>query len=158
MSAKEWFYRGVLWECARILDQDEFESIHNDQRWKNDPVKLNQYFKQALLERQRQHFRNVIDKLHGKRVVFYGAGELYRNNREFFQDLKPEAFLIDRRYATPVSIDGAPAYETEDFLQQNKNADVFFLTFIKSSPFPRIKLHYRFGIPNERIHSCTSFL
>lgn len=158
MSAKEWFYRGILWEFARILDKDEFENLRKETCWHEDPVKLNQHFKETLLNKQRQHFRRMIDDLHEKRLVFYGAGDLYTYNKEFFQDLNPEAFLIDKHYATPASIDGTPAYETDDFLQQNTDNDIFFLTFIRASPRPRVKLHHQFGIPNDRIHSCTSIL
>lgn len=157
MSAREWFYRGILCELTRIVDNDEFDVLCRDKKWKEAPEKLNKLFLDKLIERQKIHFDNIIEQLSGKRIVFYGAGELYRKNIRIFSHVSPEAFIIDSPYPTPVTIDGIPTYQTDDFLKNNQDDDIIYFTFITRSTLPRIKLNHFYEIDNENIHSITTF-
>lgn len=159
MSAQEWFYRAVLLELARILDEDEFENIRRDKYWYNDPVKLNRYFSQRLMEKQWVHYTQLGQDLQGKRIVYYGCGELYQANKAFFSDLHAEAILVDSPFAAPASIDGIPIYDADDFLKNNKDDDIIFITWIKGSSLPqRRKLNFRYGVKNEYIHNVIRVL
>lgn len=157
MSATEWLYRGVLLEFARLLGPEEYEEVAADAHWRADPVAFNTFFMSALKSRQLAHFSQVKASLEGKPVIFYGAGTHYAPNKAFFRGLDVKAFLIDSPYATPAHIDGIPAYDTADFLTHEDRPDEFtYITFITDSFLPRINLHIRHGIANNRIHCVTS--
>lgn len=158
MSATEWLYRGVLLEFARLMPAGEFEEIAADPHWRKDPVAFNEFFRVTLKSRQLEHFSHVKEALEGKKIIFYGAGELYKANKDFFRGLDVGAFLIDSPYSTPAHIDGIPAYAADDFLRhESRRGDYTYITFIQASPLPRIKLHTRYGVANSNIHSVTSF-
>lgn len=158
MSAREWFYRAVLCELARITNKDEFDVLYRDKKLKESPENLNKLFLEKLLEMQRAHYDNIIRQVSGRRIVFYGAGELYQKNKDFFSSISPDAFIIDSPYPTPVTIDGIPVYQTDDFLKSNKDDDIVYFTFIMRSTLPRIKLNHFYGIENKNIHSITTLL
>ena len=158
MSAKEWFYRAIIQELSRIVSEEEIADLRKNTRWKSEPVEFNQFYQKTLLNKQREHFHKVIQSIHNKRVVFYGAGQLYEMNKPFFGDLKPEALLIDKGYPIRATMDDIPVYTADDFLQQNRGTDIVYVTFIEGSCLPRIKLYHKFGVPNHNMHSCTSLL
>lgn len=158
MSAKEWYYRAVLLELARITDKSEFDELAKDCRYREAPENLNKFFLKLLKEKQRLHFRKVIEDTADKRIIFYGMGNLYEENRKFFKDLSPEAIIVDSPYKTPATFDGIKVYNSQDFLSAHKNEDITYFTFIKQSYKPRIKLNFFNGVENKNIHSVTSIL
>lgn len=157
MNAKEWLYRGVLLEFARLLSPEEYGEVAADSHWRADPVAFNQFFRATLKSRQLAHFTRLAASLEGRRVIYYGAGDLYEANKAFFRALRPEAFLINSPYPTPAHIDGIPAYTADDFLAHAGDAnDCAYITFIPSAYRLRLNLHMRHGVANSNIHSVTS--
>ncbi len=56
-------------------------------------------------------------KLHGQKVVFWGAGEAYRAYKNFFVDCEPIAMLMDTPNAIEQKeIDAIPVYHPDAFL------------------------------------------
>lgn len=158
MSARDWLYRGVLLEFARLLPKDEYEEIAADVRWQKDPMAFSQFFRTTLFQKQREHFEGVKSALAGRKVIYYGAGTRYEASKEFFKGLDVAAFLIDSPWPIPAEIDGIPAYATDDFLNHETRLEDFaYFTFIQDTAKPRIKLHTRYGIPNSHIHSVATF-
>ena len=54
-------------------------------------------------------------ELHGKKVIFWGAGEAYRAYKSFFADCEPVAILADGS-EDGTNIDGIPLHSPEQFL------------------------------------------
>ena len=54
-------------------------------------------------------------ELHGKKVIFWGAGEAYRAYKSFFADCEPVAILVDG-IEEGTNIDGIPLHSPDQFL------------------------------------------
>ena len=162
MPAREWFYRAMLMESRRILDDEEFAECRTNKAFRDDPSAFRTFYHAELLKKQRVYFATLLDELKngGKvsNVVFYGAGDLYKYNQTTFSPLSPAALLVDREYlaAMPSELNGLPVVAMEDFMRDKP--DVTVIIFSRLATRMQRKLVRKWGMRNENIHTCTSIL
>ncbi len=154
-SSKEWFYRAILWEIARLTTYDEFLPIYDDKAYKEDVKGLYAFFIVLKKKKQLQHFIKIRDELSAKNVVFYGCGSIYNTNKKFFANLKPYAMLVDKQYYDNDSIDGIRCLTPETFFDEERGEEFTYVTFIQQSHFPRIYLQHKKKIDYRNVYSIT---
>lgn len=158
MPTREWYYRAVLLELARLMDEDAFNAVLEIKRYREEPKELQRAFRALLFKKIYAHYRELIDTQAGKPWYFYGAGDVYRRNREFFASLTPQAILIDSKYiGNTRQVDGIPAMTPEElFSKGDLAADAQFLVFT-SDPWRQEKTLLRtWQVPFASIHACAS--
>lgn len=159
MSAHDWFYRGILLELSRITDRDEINDIYKNKKYYDNLKEFNQLFLNRRAKKQINHYKDMINQIAGRRIVYFGMGSLFEENRDFFKDLQPDAIIVDKKYKATDVFDGVRVYESDDFLANQKGDDeTIYLTFVANVVLPRKKLNFRYGIPNDRIHSVATIL
>lgn len=158
MPTREWYYRAVLLELARLMDEDAFNAVLEIKRYREEPKELQRAFRALLFKKIYAHYRELIDTQAGKPWYFYGAGDVYRRNREFFAALTPQAILIDSKYiGNTKQVDGISAMTPEElFGKGDLAADAQFLVFT-SNPWRQEKTLLRtWQVPFASIHACAS--
>lgn len=155
MSAKEWFYRAILMEFARIVCPEEFDELRKDKKWQDDPATFNNFYRERLNTLQQEHYRKLLQSLAGKPVVFYGHGKCYEANKEFFRELKPLSIVVDKRFIREEKVDGMKVHTPEDFLQipESRSSELVWFIMNGSGTAQHIKLNHKYGIPNSQIHN-----
>lgn len=162
MPASEWYYRAMLMECRRILDDDEFAELRARRVFQTDPVALKTFYDERLFAKQRSYFSAQIARLQSqgaaRDTVFYGCGDLYNYNKTFFAGLSPKAILVDSAHMPSGvrSMDGIPLVATEDFMRETP--DVSVLIFSLEATRMQRKLVRTWGMKNENILTITNIL
>ncbi|WP_165070697.1 cobalamin-dependent protein [Desulfovibrio sp. ZJ200] len=162
MPAEEWHFRAILMEYCRFFTKDEFSnhiaSFLDREKSKKEKMDENIYlentFEQLLKIKQLSYYQE-LKKITGP-WVYYGAGDCYQKNKDFFSICKPEAILVDKdRMPYKKSIDGTPIIATEEFFQNENFENVNFMVFL-GDPMPaKKKLLRQYRVGFEKIHSCS---
>ena len=167
MPAKEWYFRAILMQYCRFFTTEEFSSLIAPFAVRTSPpparpdcVSLERKLHTMFLEKQLDHYRKLVQTPQTAPWVYYGAGDCYTKNREFFAALKPQALLLDKEYMPSVShIDGIPVVPVEDFCADGANAKKYnFMVFLQRPQKIKRKLLRRYGVPFDKIHSCSRIL
>lgn len=157
MATKEWHFRAILMDMARIITEEDVEYLWNHQKYRSDPLKLQELFNKLLLQRQYMHFKKLINENSNKRWLFYGAGVSYHNNKDFFKALEAEALLLDKEFiCKQKTIDKLPVMEINEFFASNNPTDFQVMIFNSRPWCLGKKLLRTHKIPFENIHSCAS--
>lgn len=155
MPTHEWYYRAVLMELARIMDEEAFNALLEIGHYREHPTELQKAYRALLFKKQYDHFSELIATQEDKPWYFYGAGEVYQKNKEFFAPLKPRAILIDSKYiGNTKQVDGIPARTPEDlFRTGDAPADAQFLVLTGNPLLPQQRLLRTWKIPFANIHA-----
>lgn len=159
MPAKEWYYRAVLLEISRLLDDETLCKIRSMKFFHDNPSLLKDYYFQLLNEKQAEHYKNMIEiaTKEDETWIFYCNGNIYKAQKNFFSLLKPKYFLMDREYINNTSsIDGIQIIETSDFFQKYYKKGDKFMIFYNESWRLKSKLHRIYKVDNCDIHSVSS--
>lgn len=158
MPTREWYYRAVLLELARLMDEEAFNAVLEIGHYKDEPKDLQKAFRALLFKKQYEHFSRLVATQAGKPWYFYGAGDVYRRNRKFFTPLKPQAILIDNKYiGNTKQVDSIPAMTPEElFANAGAPADAQFLVFTSDPWRQEKKLLRTWKVPFANIHACAS--
>lgn len=159
MPAKEWYWRSVLLELARITDAAELDGMIADGWLRDDPAALDRFFNERLAAQRRAWYAELVEREAGKPWVFYGGGDLYARNRKFFAPLRPEAILMDRKWL-PVEkrVDGIPVMTPEDFFAASPDPELRAMVFSSVYNLMQRRLLRKYGMARERIHAATACL
>ncbi|MDE7242171.1 hypothetical protein, partial [Desulfovibrio sp.] len=158
MPTREWYYRAVLMELSRLLDEDAFNAVLEIGRYREDPRELQKAFRALLFQKQHAHFSELIAAEQGRPWYFYGTGEAYQKNKEFFAPLKPRAILLDSHYIGDARrLDALPVMTPEELFENaGAPADARFMVF-SDSPWRLEKTLLRtWKVPFAHIHACAS--
>lgn len=159
MPANEWLYRAMIIYLANKMEQEDLNEIMSMRMFKRDALQLIDFYRGWIYRTQRQHFEKLVAEGQEHDWIFYGAGENYLRNKNFFASLKPRAILVDRAYLpAEKDIQGTPIVCTEDFFAENNyDKDSRFLSFILSTNYGypvSKKLMHSYNVPRNNIHSC----
>lgn len=167
MPADQWYFRAILMQYCRFFAQEEFADIVAPfmpaARQNGIPItchaELESTLRTKLKEKQVAHYRNLVQNTAGNSWVYYGAGDCYAKNREFFADLRPQAICVDRAYLPTVShMDGIPVVSAEDLFADEGARQNNVLVFLGHPLETKRKLLRHYGIAFENIHSCSQIL
>ena len=98
MPANEWLYRAMLIYLANKMEPEDLNEIMSMRMFRRDALQLIDFYRGWIFHKQRQHFDKLVAEGQGHDWIFYGAGENYLRNKNFFASLKPRAILVDRAY------------------------------------------------------------
>lgn len=157
MPTKEWHYRAILLEMARILSKEEFDRLLTLDFYRQNPIELQKLYEKFLLKKQYAHFTSLIEKTRSQHWVYYGAGYTYNRNKEFFRRLNPEAIILDSQYiGEERDIDDISVRDIKEFFANGSPENTHIMIF-SDSPWQLAKnLLHTYKVPFENIHSCAS--
>ncbi|WP_300706973.1 cobalamin-dependent protein [uncultured Desulfovibrio sp.] len=163
MPAKEWHFRAILMEYCRFFAPEEFADITAPFMSATERTRptamLESTLQQKLREKQVAHYQKLIQNTASEPWIFYGAGDCYAKNREFFAALKPQAILVDRAFLPSVTHrDGIPVMAAEDFFMDDKGKDHNVMVFLRHPMAVKRTLLRRYGMAFDHIHSCSRVL
>ncbi|MDE7240788.1 cobalamin-dependent protein [Desulfovibrio sp.] len=157
MATKEWHFRAILMDMARIITEEEVEYLWGHTLYRNDPLKLQELFNKLLLKRQYAHYKKLINESGHKRWLFYGANASYHKNKDFFKSLGAEALLLDKEFiCDQKTLDGLPVRDIDEFFASNIPDDFQVMIFSAQPWWLGKKLLRTHKVPFENIHSCAS--
>ncbi len=159
MPASEWLYRAMIMYLANKMDENDLNDIININMFKNNPLLLIDFAQGYIYRKQRQYYENLLDDGVGDDWIFYGCGENYQRNKEFFLKLKPRVILIDSKFIVDTKkIDNIPIVSTDDFFASNDcdaKSRYFIFVIHKSYGYPIAKkLLHQYKVPKKNIHHC----
>lgn len=120
----------LLAELRNKVDAKTFAAIRADPLF-NDLERLFSLMRSILRDRHTQYLAKEIERLHGREVYFWGCGEMYRNKRHLFQDIRPRCILVDRG-EPPQEMDGIPVRHPDSELDGKK---LLPIVIFSGSPF-----------------------
>ena len=154
MSARDWLFRAVILNLARLLDETGVADVMNNEKYKADPFLLKAFYLETLHRMQIAYFEDMREKGVGGDWIFYGAGQQFNLSVRFFDTLKPRAIMVDRAFLPASrSINGIPVYATEDIVC-DRDGNTEFMIFANPSYYMAKNLLRRHGVARERIHCC----
>lgn len=156
MATKEWHFRAILMDMARIITEEDVEYLWAQKEYRSDPLKLQDLFNKLLLKRQYEHFKKLIDENRNKRWLFYGANASYHKNKDFFKSLGAEALLLDKEFISQKTLDELPVRDINEFFASNTPADFQVMIFSEQPWWLGKKLLRTHKLLFENIHSCAS--
>lgn len=162
MPAWLWHYRALLTQYAAYLEEPEFSSIVDDfggiasaaERGRLRGLRAG--FERAFARRQIAHYRRLMDAEGGKQWVFYGAGDLYAANREFFSALDPLAVVVDKEYKAACA--GQRVLDMEELASQYDLRDLRFMVFMPHPLPAQRRLLRGHKVPRSQIHSSSRLI
>lgn len=158
MSTREWYYRAILMELARLMDEEAFNAVVEIPRYREDPRVLQEAYRALLFKKIHAHYRELVATQQDKPWYFYGAGDVYQRNKNFFAPLRPQAILIDSKYiGSTKQVDNIPVMTPEELFRTNAlPADARFMVF-NGTPWRQEKALLRdWKVPLAHIHACAS--
>lgn len=167
MPALEWYFRAILMRFCRFFTLEEFSAITNTfmsriaQNGANieDINLLEKNFKNMLFDKQRNHYQRIVQNSNNESWIYYGAGDLYTRNRDFFAPLRPQAILVDREYMPPIANkNNIPIIAVEDFFRNENTKNNNIMVFLGAPQEVKRKLLRQYKVPFEKIHSCSQIL
>lgn len=167
MPADQWYFRAILMQYCRFFAPEEFADLiapfMAEVRRNSGPITchaaLESTLKEKLKEKQVAHYRSLVQNKAGELWVFYGAGDCYAKNREFFADLKPQAICVDKAYLPAASHrEGIPVVAAEDFFMDEQAKRTNAMVFLGHPLAAKRKLLRQYGLAFENIHSCSQVL
>lgn len=158
MPTREWYYRAILLELARLLDEEAFNALLEIGHYREDPKELQKAFRALLFKKQYAHFSELIATRERTPWYFYGTGEAYQKNKDFFAPLKPRAILLDRNYIGDTRrLDALPVMTPEELFEHaGAPADAHFMVFSHDPWRLEKKLLRTWKVPFAHIHACAS--
>lgn len=167
MPADQWYFRAILMYYCRFFTPEEFaeltEPFMAEARQNSAPIAchaaLECTLQAKLKEKQVAHYRDLVQNTANRPWVYYGAGDCYVKNREFFADLKPQAILVDKEWLPSAPhLDGIPVAAVEDFFSDEKARTNNVMVFLKHPLDVKRKLLHRYGVARDHVHSCSQVL
>lgn len=157
MPAKLWLYRAALCECRRIMDDETFDEIRSIRIYQEHPDALLALYRYLLKKKQQEYFIRLAQEREGKSILFYGAGDLYYQNKHIFSCCKPSCIFLDNEYINDThKIDNINVLPVSQIKQFDKDTPI--IIFSKMATMLQRKLERNFGIDKEYIHTCTTLL
>lgn len=154
---KEWHYKAVLLDLARLVDKETFDKIRQNQDFQANPEKLHSFTKKLLFQKQYEHFKNLVVEKQNKPWIYYGLSQSYQRNKEFFAPLNAEYILLDEEYMPERrEIDGIPIITPGEFFAKSKLQDYNFMVFASEPWHLEKALIRKYKVPFDNIHSCAS--
>lgn len=153
-NAEDWFYKCLLLDIRRLIDDKNFECIRDDPQYRTDLEKLRSL--RHLLVRD-QHYAYVFDsirRLRGKEVYFWGCGEMYRRKKHLFNEVKPICMLLDIPLHEMTSIDGLPIKHPDEILLGRQPRPIVVFSRDQGTIFRKILKKYP---AYKDIISCAIF-
>ena len=157
MPVDEWLYRAILMDMARFVSEDELNEFMSRQDLRSDLKSLQKLHDRILFQKQFDHFTQLVETGRGKPWIFYGAGQAFNRNKNFFAPLGAEAILLDDKYRGYLrEVDGIPVFSPAEYFAANSTEDVNCLIFSTTPWFIARRLLRNFNMPSANIHSCSS--
>lgn len=155
MPTREWYYRAILMELARLMDEESFNAVLEIERYHEDPRELQKAFKALLFKKQHAYFNELIATQADKPWYFYGASDIYQKNKDFFAPLDAKAILLDRKFIGDTKrLDGLPVMTPEElFGSASVPADARFMVFSSDPWRVQKNLLRTWKVPFDNIHA-----
>lgn len=139
-SEKE-FRQRILYIRHILKDDDAFWSIYNNSVLRIKPILLKNIFMSYFNRLNIQFWQETLDRIKGKEILFFGAGESYQIYKYMFRNTKPRAMLLDRG-ALPENVDGVPVAAPESVLANSQPCPIILFTSTPGIAATKILRHY----------------
>lgn len=123
-------YIVLLAELRNKVDEKTFNEIRNNPFYKDNPERLHFLLMQTIRDRHMQYLAKEIERLRGKEVWFWGAGEMFQYRYPLFSETKPLGILVDKTGAAPApkEINGLKVFHPDEKLPGNKPVPIITFT------------------------------
>lgn len=157
MPAGLWLYRAALCECRRIMDDETFDEVRSVRFYQEQPDALLALYRYLLKKKQLEYFTKLAQEREGKSILFYGAGDLYQQNKHIFSGCKPSYMILDDEYISGThKIDGIPVLPFSQIKQLDKTTPI--VIFSKMATMLQRKIERCSDIDKKYIYTCTTLL
>lgn len=107
---KEFYRQAMLLECCLLLDEKEFWDLYHNERYKEQPHLLAEFYYQRLNAMHESYLTREFAKLTGQKVWVFGGGSAWQNKKHLLKDVQVEGILMDFENA-PQLIDNIPVLQ-----------------------------------------------
>lgn len=160
-----WQYHALLSQYAQYLEKNDFDAIVQSfeqptQENASQLLKaLKARFETAFAKKVLSHYTDLIKQEQSKKWVFYGAGDTYRINKEFFTPLAPIAMIVDSPYKAKAAAQTTlPVMDLEELASSYDLADLNYMAFMPDPLAVMRKLQRAYNIPANNLHSSAAFM
>ncbi len=155
MPAKLWLYRAALANLRRIMNDKDFEEIRKVDSYKENPASLLTFYRELQHSMQLEYLKNFTKQHKGKNLIFYGAGDIYQNQKQHFAECKPIAMLLDENYINDKThIDGIPIVPMSKIHELDSSCPIVIFSQ-RMSTLMCLRLKRFHNIAQERIYTLT---
>lgn len=85
----------LLADLANKLDEESFTAVRNDPFYRDHPERLHYLLLNVIRERHQQYLAKEIKRLAGRKVYFWGCGEMFHYKAHLFKETEPICILDD---------------------------------------------------------------
>ena len=124
-SSALFYYDAMMLEFRLLYNDAEFTALTQNPLYHEQPHLLGQLYQQKIQAAHADYFSRELQRLHGKKVFVWGAGEAFKKNRKLLQHINICALLVDIPGA-PKELDGIPV-EHPDTALPNANEPVIIM-------------------------------
>jgi len=156
MNTNEWLYRSVLMYLANKMDKEMHEEIMSIKLFRENAMLIYDFSRSWLYREQKKYYNKLIEEnSKNNDWIFYGAGEIYHNNKKFFESFNVHAILIDKQYyKNEKKVDGIPVISTEDFFKHEHDDSINYLVLRNPAYHLSRKLLRTYHVDRKKIHAC----
>lgn len=120
----------LLADLHNKVDEKTFTEIRNNPFYKGHPERLHFLLKQIIRDKHHQYLLPEIERLKGKEVWFWGAGEMFQYKSYMFSETRARGILLDSGNLKniPKSINGLNVFHPDDVLPNSEPIPIVTFT------------------------------
>lgn len=126
-AAEKEFRQRSLYLRHILKDDEEFFAVYRNPFFREHPGALKTVFQRVFARLTTEFWQRTLQRLEGRDIYFYGAGQQYQTFKHMFRQCRPRAILLD---GTPAqaSLDGLPVLPTDEALAQGDPCPVILFS------------------------------
>lgn len=132
----------LLLDIRRMTTERHFKQVINDVAVASSPPSLYRLRANLIRDAHNKYLFAQVERLQGKKIYFWGCGDIYTFRKYLFDECLPQAILVDVPYSGPSHVDGIAVMHPDDVLLSGEVNPIIIFSKEAVSIYKKILIKY----------------